>query len=57
MKKVLNCRRSTLALIAMGMLFVLGLVNKVDVGGHIVGVVLAIAGANATQAIMERKKD
>lgn len=54
MKKLLNCRRSTLALISITMLFILGLKGE-DVGGHIVGVVLAIAGANATQSIMERK--
>lgn len=47
MKKVLNCRRSTLALTALGLLFILALVNKADVGAHMVAIVVAVAGANA----------
>jgi len=49
MKRVINSRRSVIALVGLTMLFILALVNKVDVGPHIVGIVVAVAGANALQ--------
>lgn len=50
MKKLLNCRRSLLALISLIMLFILALINKTDVQTSMVGIVLAVAGSNAYQA-------
>ena len=56
MTKILKCRRSTLALIAMTYLLALGLYSHADVGAQLVAIVTAIAGSNAAQAIFEKKQ-
>ena len=53
MLKILKCRRSSLALIGMSLLFFLGLYKGADVALSIAGIVGAVAGANA----YEGKKD
>lgn len=50
MKKILHCRRSSLALIAMACLTSLGLVKGQDVALALAGVVTAIAAANASES-------
>jgi hypothetical protein len=49
MKKILHCRRSSLALIAMACLTSLGLVKGQDVALALAGVVTAVAASNAYQ--------
>lgn len=50
MKKILECRRSSLALIAMICLTALGLVKGQDVALALAGVVTAVAASNAGEA-------
>ncbi len=59
MHKILKCRRSTLALIGMTYLLILGLYSHADVGAQLVAIVTAVAGSNAAQAIFtaREKKD
>ena len=50
MKKILNCRRSIIALVAIGCLTWLGLAKGVDISGialAISGIVASISGSNA----------
>ena len=50
MKKILSCRRSIIALVAIGCLTWLGLTKGIDISGialAISGVVASVAGANA----------
>lgn len=49
MKKIFQCRRSSLALLAMICLTILGLVKDQDVSLALVGVVTAVAASNAYQ--------
>lgn len=56
MKKLLNCRRSLLALFGMSYLLIIGLYSGADVGAQIVAIVTAVAGSNAAQAIFEKAK-
>jgi len=56
MKKLLTCRRTIVGLIAIGCLTYLGH-NGADVAGSIAFVVAAIAGANASQRIFEKKEE
>lgn len=49
MKRIFLCRRSSLALIGMGLLTYLGIHNNLDVSLAIAGIVASIAGANAYQ--------
>jgi len=46
-KKIFSCRRSSLGLIGMFLLFSLGYVKGADVSLAISGIVLSIAGSNA----------
>lgn len=55
MLKVLNCRRTFIAFWGMTGLIVLGMTRTIDPCSHIVAIVVAIAGANAAQAVMEKK--
>ena len=55
MNKILKCRRSTIALIGLTYLLILGLYSNADVSAQIVAIVTAICGANAAQAIFEKK--
>lgn len=50
MRKILNCRRSILALISIACLTFLGYTKGMDVSIAISTVVLAVAGANAYQS-------
>lgn len=57
MLKILQCRRSTLALIAIGCLTYLGVSEGVDISGisiAISGIVASVAGSNAWE---KRAKD
>ena len=53
--KILQCRRTVVALTGLLFLLVLGLTKTIEVSSHIVAIVVAIAGANAAQGIMEKK--
>lgn len=53
MVKIFKCRRSSLALIGMVLLFALGICKGADVALAIAGICGAVAGANA----YEGKKD
>ena len=55
MKKIWNCRRSMLALIGMGLLMAMAIVNKVDTSGAIATIVLAVSASNAYQGSKEKK--
>jgi hypothetical protein len=50
MKKIFDCRRSSLGLIGMIMLFCLGWFKGLDVSVGIAGIIGTIAGANAFEA-------
>jgi len=50
MLKILNCRRSSLALIGMGLLTWIGLQNGTDVSLAIAGIVGGVAASNSWQA-------
>lgn len=53
MRKILSCRRSTIAVIGIGCLTLLGMYHGVDISGisiAIAGIVASVAGANAYQA-------
>jgi len=54
MKKILNCRRSLIAILAIGSLLILGLVNNADVAGTIGFIVAAVAGANAGEKVLKK---
>lgn len=56
MMKVLKCRRSFVALIAIGCLTTLGLVNKLDVATAICGIVASIAAANASESFKKKEE-
>lgn len=47
MKKILDCRRSKLALIGMFLLTIIGLWNKADVATSIAAICIGVAGSNA----------
>jgi len=49
MLKILQCRRSSLALIGMVLLTVIALKNDVDVSLALAGIVTAVAAANSYQ--------
>lgn len=55
MRKILNCRRSMIALFSILCLTVLGVVQGIDVSFAIAGIVASIAGANSYQGAAERK--
>jgi hypothetical protein len=55
MHKILKCRRSTLALIAMAFLTLIALINNIDVSLAICGIVTSVAAANAAQSIKQPK--
>lgn len=49
MKKIFQCRRSSLALLAMVCLTILGIVKDQDVSLALAGIVTAVSAANAYQ--------
>jgi hypothetical protein len=53
MSKLLQCRRSIIALVGMVLLFILALVNKEDVSSHLVSIVMAVCAANSAQGAFE----
>ena len=55
MRKILNCRRTTVALVAIICLTGLATVNNVDVSGAIAMIVGFLCGANAAQGVFEKK--
>jgi hypothetical protein len=57
MKKILNCRRSIVALVGIGCLLALGLHNGLDVSLAIAGCVASICGANAFEASKKSKDE
>jgi len=50
MKRIFNCRRSIISIIAIACLTYLGVVNGTDVSVAIAGIVAAVASSNAYQA-------
>lgn len=52
MNKVLTCRRSTLALIGMLLLTILGILRELDVSAPIAAIAMGVAAANS----YEKKK-
>ena len=57
MKKIFQCRRSSLALIGMCLLTFLGIRLQVDVSGSIAMIVMGIAAANAGEAAVGKIKE
>ena len=53
--KIISCRRTVVALTSIIALFILGMTKTIDPCSHIVAIVVAIAGANSMQGIMEKK--
>jgi len=51
MIKILKCRRSSMGLIGMLLLFSLGYVKGSDVGLHIATICMAVAAANAYEGV------
>lgn len=47
MKKILNCRRSIISILAIFLLFILGLFKGVDVAASIAAIAIGLAGSNA----------
>lgn len=56
-KALLACRRTLVAIYAITCLTILGYFKAADVAASIATVALAIAAANASQSIMEKKND
>lgn len=57
MKQLLKCRRSVIALIAIGALTFLGWeLKSADVAMAIATVAIGIAGANSAEAVFAKKK-
>lgn len=50
-----QCRRTLLAAYTLTLLFVLGMWGGADVAAAMSTVVLAVAGANASQAVFEKR--
>lgn len=57
MKRVWDCRRTFIGLVAVICLTALGFHNALDVSMAIAGVVASIAGSNAYQKSQEKKYD
>ena len=57
MNKILNCRRSSLALIGMLLLTILGIFKQVDVASSIAAICMAVAVSNAYQKKPNATKD
>lgn len=57
MFKILRCRRSSLALIGMILLTVLGIHLRVDTSGAIAMVCMGVAAANASEGIVAKVKE
>ena len=53
--KILQCRRTVVALTGLLFLLILGLTKTADISSHIVAIVVAVAAANASQGILEKK--
>lgn len=57
MRRVLECRRTFIALVSIGCLTALGLTGHGDVAGSIAMVSMALGAANATQAAFTQTKE
>lgn len=55
MKNLLLCRRTFIALIAIGSLLAMNLVSSTDTSAWIASVAIALAGSNAAEASMKAK--
>jgi len=55
MKKLLDCRRTFVGVLALISLTLLGYYVEADVAGAIATVVIAVAGSNMAQKIGEKK--
>lgn len=53
--KVITCRRSVIALVGMACCVAITAMTGVETAGSISLIVTAVAGANAAQAVMEKK--
>lgn len=51
MIKIFKCRRSSLALIGMILLFALGFFKAIDVAGAISAITMAVAASNAYEKV------
>lgn len=56
MLRIFKCRRSSLALIAIGLLTFMAIHNGTDTSMSIATIVLAVAAANSTQGIYSSSK-
>ena len=56
MQRILNSRRTIIALAAIGCLTALGLVKGADVASAIASVAVAVAGSNAFQNVVRGRK-
>lgn len=54
--RLLNSRRTMIALAAIASLLVLGLVQAMDVASAIASVAIAVAGSNAVQSAVSRRR-
>lgn len=57
MNRILNSRRTVIALTAIGCLTVLGLAKEMDVAASIASVAIAVAGSNAFQNALRKRKE
>ena len=55
MIKIFKCRRSSLALIGIFLLFLLGYTKSADVTASMATIIMAIAGANAYEAVKKNE--
>lgn len=55
MRRVMQCRRTFVALVGMVMLFALGYSGREQVSGALVTVVMAIAVANSAEATLKSR--
>ena len=55
--RLINCRRSVLAIVGMGCCTALSIRLGVDTSGSIAAICIGVAGANAAQAAMSSKKE
>jgi hypothetical protein len=56
-RRILNSRRSVVALVGILALTVLGLVNKVDVSVSVAACVAAVAGAGGLQGLSRKESN
>lgn len=57
MKKIFSCRRSSLGLIGMLLLFLIGILNKTDVSNSLAMICMGVAAANAYEGKKNESKN